>query len=696
MEPQVILLVDDNPNNLAVLYQTLNPRGYRVLAARDGQSALNACHELKPDLVLLDIQMPGMDGFTVCKKLKEDPELKDTPVIFLSALDDSEHKIQGLEIGAVDYIAKPFNVEEVTSRVNTHLTLSQLRRDLARSNEDLRLRLQAAEEEARNAAAQLEVDLIGSSPATIALRAAVDAAADSDRHVLLIGRPGSGEGAVSRTLHARSTRSAAPFIHLNCRNLSEQQSTILLHTQPLSPEQAPSKAELANGGSLCLDHIESLSPHLQEKLVAAINDKQLNPRLIVFSSADLPLLAKTGSFNAELLNLLDLRIPLPSLTDRREDLPELAQALINHEASRTGKAINGLDADSAAILSQHSWPGGIDELRSIIRHEVAIARTPILHIPASSLSSARIGSYELSEQIGSGGMGEVWIGHHHLLARPAAIKLIKNIPTNNEQLRQETVNRFEQEARITAKLTSPHTVQLYDFGVDEQGRFYFAMELLDGLDLARLVTIHGPQPAARVAAIMRQVCASLAEAHQAGLIHRDIKPANIFLCRMGLSHDFVKVLDFGIAKDRFGDHSLTRTGNLVGTPHYLAPESARYDTIDGRADLYSLACVAYYLLTGSPVFNGANAMNVVSQHLKAEPPRISDQTNTLIPPAFEKLVHQCLAKEPDQRPASALEVIKHIDAIDFDPPWTEDDATTWWTSVHMPTTGGQGQTMLMQ
>jgi serine/threonine-protein kinase len=202
-----------------------------------------------------------------------------------------------------------------------------------------------------------------------------------------------------------------------------------------------------------------------------------------------------------------------------------------------------------------------------------------------------MGSYQLGDLLGRGGMGEVYKATHRMLARPAAIKLIRPemVGPAGSNAGQSALTRFKREAMSAASLQSPHTVSLYDFGVTADGTFYFAMELLEGMDLETLVRTHGPQPAARVVHILRQVCESLEEAHAAGLVHRDIKPANIHLGRLGLRHDFAKVLDFGLVKRRIEtDVTLTQVtgaGVISGTPAYMAPETALGDEVDGRADL---------------------------------------------------------------------------------------------------------------
>ena len=220
-----------------------------------------------------------------------------------------------------------------------------------------------------------------------------------------------------------------------------------------------------------------------------------------------------------------------------------------------------------------------------------------------------MGSYHLIELLGTGGMGEVWRARHRLLARNAAIKLVRPevLGVRNDAEARLVIRRFEREAQATAQLSSPHTVHLFDFGVTQEGTFYYVMELLAGRDLESLVREFGPVPANRALFLLRQVCHSLADAHARGLVHRDIKPANIYVCRMGLEYDFVKVLDFGLVKIKQGGGGTgtlaTLDGTTKGTPAYMAPEIILGEAdVDRRADVYALGCVAYYLLTGQLVF----------------------------------------------------------------------------------------------
>ncbi|HYC33301.1 MAG TPA: serine/threonine-protein kinase, partial [Gemmatimonadales bacterium] len=251
-----------------------------------------------------------------------------------------------------------------------------------------------------------------------------------------------------------------------------------------------------------------------------------------------------------------------------------------------------------------------------------VAARVMYRLGAAVTEAREMGSYRLVQRLGKGGMGEVWRAQHQRLARPAAIKLIRPevLGAQDAGSRDVLLQRFEREAQATAMLRSAHTLELYDFGVTDDGTFYHVMELLDGLDLRELVRRHGPVPSERVVYFLRQICDSLGEAHEAGLIHRDVKPANIYVCRYGRELDFIKVLDFGLVKHRHRqgaeDRDLTADQVAGGTPAYMSPEQALGDVqVDPRSDIYAVGCVAYWLLTGTAVFEGRTAMETIVMHV---------------------------------------------------------------------------------
>jgi serine/threonine-protein kinase len=299
------------------------------------------------------------------------------------------------------------------------------------------------------------------------------------------------------------------------------------------------------------------------------------------------------------------------------------------------------------------------------------------------LKAARqIGQYTLSEKLGEGGMGVVYRATHAMLRRETAIKLLSPVRVGREAL-----GRFEREVRMTARLTHPNTVSVYDFGSTPDGTFYYAMEYLDGLDLEALVAAVGALPPGRVVHLLAQVCASLTEAHEIGLIHRDVKPSNIMLTERGGVSDVVKVLDFGLAKDLAGrdEAAVTVDQSARGTPLYMSPEAIATPTEVGPAsDLYAVAAVGYFLLTGSAVFRGQTLMAVCASHLHEQPEPMSRRLNGPIPEALERLVMKGLSKKAASRPASArelraslLRLVEHEDV----PRWTEEDAATWWSAM---------------
>ncbi len=300
------------------------------------------------------------------------------------------------------------------------------------------------------------------------------------------------------------------------------------------------------------------------------------------------------------------------------------------------------------------------------------------------LEARQLGQYRLIEKVGAGGIGEVWRAEHRLLPRPAAIKLIRpEILHASSALEADSVlRRFEREVRATSILRSPHTVEIYDFGITHDQVFYYVMELLEGHDLKRMVDRFGPLPEARVIYLLCQVCESLAEAHEQGFVHRDIKPANIYACRLGNCFDYIKVLDFGLvaAVDPGVQETALGEGTAAaGTPAFMAPEAIRRDTfIDFRADLYALGCVAYWLLTGELVFAGNSSSDVARAHLTAEPMAPSRRVGRSLDATVEEVVLACLSKDPSQRPDSANDLAAALSASSAAGGWGNIQARAWW------------------
>jgi predicted Ser/Thr protein kinase len=292
----------------------------------------------------------------------------------------------------------------------------------------------------------------------------------------------------------------------------------------------------------------------------------------------------------------------------------------------------------------------------------------------------RLGQYTLDEKIGEGAMGVVYRARHAMLRRPTAIKLLPP-----QRMGQKNVQRFEQEVQLTAMLTHPNTVAIYDYGRTPDGVFYYAMEFLDGINLEDLVRRYGAQPEGRVIALLRQVCRALAEAHDLGVIHRDIKPGNIILTVRGGEPDVAKVVDFGLVKEldtTGGSETHSVDGHLlVGTPLYLSPEAITTpDRVDARSDLYALGAVGYFLVTGTPLFEGRTIMELCAHHLHTRPVAPSARLGRPVDRQLEAVLLSCLEKDPADRPPTATAVHDALGASDAASEWSTDDARRWWAS----------------
>lgn len=299
----------------------------------------------------------------------------------------------------------------------------------------------------------------------------------------------------------------------------------------------------------------------------------------------------------------------------------------------------------------------------------------------AEIEAKQLGQYRLLQEIGSGAMGVVYKGQHAMLRRPTAIKML-----NVDRVNEASIQRFEREVQITCSLNNPHTVAIYDYGRTPEGVFYYAMEYLDGIDLQSLVERDGPQPEGRVASILRQVCASLYEAHAMGLVHRDVKPANVMLNRRGGEPDVVKVLDFGLVKALEDERDTPRS--MSGTPLYMSPEAIQTPhLVDGRSDLYALGAVGYFLLTGETAFRAQTLSELCEMHVSAIPQPPSQRLGRAVSAELEHAILACLEKNRAKRPQTARDLAAMLDRVPSR--WTLDDAEAWWSRFERGRTTGR-------
>jgi DNA-binding NtrC family response regulator len=679
-----ILLVDDNPTNLQVLYQTLEGHGYRLLAARSGTDALAIAERVAPDLILLDVMMPEIDGFETCARLKANERTRDCAIIFLSALSEPLEKARGLNLGAVDFVNKPFQAEEVLARVRTHLTIRELQQQLRQRNTALQHELTVAQELLREARDRTDGVLLGDSAAAARLRHDIRDAADSDDTWLINGPPGSDHEAVARAIHHQSKRASRAIICVNCLSLTSDSTGSSRNTG--THAGIFDKMPLAHGGTFYLEGIEHLPPDAQLMLVEKLAALKDDVRVIVATTRDVDEAMTAGRVIPELRRALPRTLDLAPLRARLEDLDTLAPYILRRQAEQAGRTVPILSEASFTRLKNYRWPGNIRELRNVLGFALSTNQGQVLEIGEQLLdNNLRVGSYSLIERLGSGGMGDVWLARHQLLARPAAVKIVREAALGGGEDGHVRRQRFTREAQATSELQSPHTVQLYDFGVTEGGGFYYVMERLRGMDLKRMVERHGPLPPDRVVFLLKQACLSLSEAHALGLVHRDIKPANLFVCRLGSEYDFVKVVDFGVVSRHARETTaqITTAGMILGTPAFLAPELMSSQTFDGRADIYALGCVAFWLLTGRPPFEADDAMSILMHHAQTQAPAPSTMSEERIPPEMDALVLECLEKDPGRRPATADVLWERLDRVPLASQWNQRRARTWW-DMHEP------------
>jgi serine/threonine-protein kinase len=386
---------------------------------------------------------------------------------------------------------------------------------------------------------------------------------------------------------------------------------------------------------------------------------------------DVPVPTELGLVLVMVLALVIRAAVVPSTSVRTLAVGLLATLALTVALWRWGAAVDSQDDPFAHYLWAVSAAWGV-----VFTIATAIVSRVIYGLQKTVREAMQLGNYTLEEKLGEGGMGIVYRARHAMLRRGTAVKLLPP-----EKAGEQAVARFEREVQLTARLTHPNTVTVFDYGRTPEGIFYYAMELLDGASLEDVVALDGAQPPERVIHILQQVAGALSEAHAIGLIHRDVKPANIFLCEQGGELDVPKVLDFGLVKEvnEGGGVGLTQADAITGTPLYMSPESIRAPgRMDGRSDLYALGAVGYYLLAGDHVFKGDTLVEVCGHHLHTTPQAPSERLGSTVPEDLEVLLLECLEKEPSKRPETAAALRRRLQRCRASGEWDGERARRWW------------------
>ena len=687
----LILIAEDERITRRKLRRQLEQLGHEVLEAADGAEAWEHFQAQQPPIVVCDWEMPRMNGLELVERIRAADNPSYVYIVMLTGKSEKKDVIEGIESGADDFVTKPFDRGELRARLNAGLRIVELEHDLASANVCLRHELAVARELSNAEHRKHEEVLLGESIPVRALRQGIELYAKSDEPLLLGGPGGAGQEATARAIHRASARRDRPFIYVACAHVSDGNESLFGFRAASDDGQGFDKASLAAGGTLYLDGVESLSPPRQTQLLDFLNQAATSRADGKAPQPDVRMIAsigQTADHHASVTPVgLDLeqalarhRLNVPSLAERREDVVPIAEHIVDRRSRSAGKALEGLSDEAKVMLQNYSWPGNIRELQSVVERAVLLSSGKRVDIPEELLREGRrIGGYTLQRHLGEGGMGEVWLAQHSLLARPSAVKLIRQAAMGRDPKTREMLEeRFQREAKATAQLRSPHTVELYDFGVTDEGDFYYVMEYLEGLDLHTLVQQFGTLDVGRAIHFLSQACLSLGEAHQAGLVHRDIKPENLFACKLGTQCDFLKVLDFGIVRSNTNsDHTATSEGVITGSPTCISPEAAQGEAVTFASDVYGLGCVAYWLLTGQQVFQAPSAMKILLQHISKQPQTPSSIRPDL-PSELDDLVLRCLAKNPLDRPGDAIELGEQLAALAQVKPWDAGQARAWW------------------
>jgi DNA-binding NtrC family response regulator len=405
---ETVIIVDDKPTNLGVLFDCLHSAGFRVLVAQDGASAVEQAEHVRPDIILLDIRMPGLNGYETCRRLKQSANTEQIPVIFMTALSETQDKVRAFAVGGVDYVTKPFQHEEVLARVRTHLGIQRLQRQLSERNTRLQEAIDAYHQ-AQATVGYLHQEIkaehnfetiVGRCMALKELLHKVELVAPTDTTVLIQGETGTGKELVARALHNLSTRRERPLVKINCAALPREliESELFGHERGAftgATQSRKGRFELAHNGSIFLDEVSELTLEAQAKLLRVLQEQEfervggtqtikVNVRVIAATNRDLLAQVDKGNFRSDLFyRIAVFPVSVPALRERREDIPLLVQFFLDKLSRKLGKPLTGISQSCLDRLKRYHWPGNIRELQNVLEHAAILTTTSLVEVDQS-------------------------------------------------------------------------------------------------------------------------------------------------------------------------------------------------------------------------------------------------------------------------------------------------------------------------
>jgi class 3 adenylate cyclase len=675
-----ILVIEDEAGIRMTVSLMLKAEGFDVSVAENGRVGIEAARAKTPDLILCDINMPEMDGFGVLEQLRREPALAATPFVFLTANVDRTDMRRGMNLGADDYLTKPFTRDEllgaVTARIKKQETTREvLTNQLIAGSETLRQRFRSniAGEEAPHASAEDELSAVEgiASEATVLF-------ADIRGFTTISERLSAPE--IAELLNAYLQRACEPIIACGgsvVKFIGDGIMAVFAHTESHPREKQALQAVHAGLGLSFIAH------RFRDWVHERYQDRGL-PEFAIgvgIHTGEVTLCRVGGRGQQDFTAIGDTVNIAARLEEQTKELgwPVVASeatisaagAAVAHGANRsvtlrgrmnpitiyevTGlknltvtsdRSTGGLSASMREALSANA-DGAANAAKAVLRETLqAMVAEPQVATPAAG-APLRIGNYRVIEKLGEGASSTVYLAERESDHEKAALKILNSRPGDDPDLLQ----RFVQEAALISRIGHPNIVRIFDHGFSEDFA-YIAMEYFPAGSLKQVVA--GPISSRQALSLLAQAASALAEIHRNGIVHRDVKPANFMVRENGV----IALADFGVAKDLSSDITKTQSGISFGSPYYLSPEQAKGETTDHRSDLYSLGVIFYEMLTGNRPYESDSLHELIRQHVEAPPPKLPAELADC-----QELIDGLMAKDPAMRYQNAEAVLDAIDTV---------------------------------